>query len=102
MANTNSNRKPRVLEDQTAPVAPVEVEAPANESKADKFTRLANARMRKMLKQFELLGNLANRGQYECTPEQVDTIFNRIRHDIEAVEAKFRKASGKAPIEFEL
>lgn len=48
------------------------------ESKAEKFIRIADRRTNKVCKEFDLLGNLSNKGSYDYTTEQVEKIFNRI------------------------
>lgn len=59
------------------PAAPVKAlrkpraKTPENESKADKFRRLAGARMGKALTMISNIGNCSNRSQYDYTPEQV-------------------------------
>lgn len=51
--------------------------APANESKSDKFRRLATMRTNKAIAAIRGLGKLGT-GQYERTPEEVEKIFEAI------------------------
>lgn len=61
---------------------------PEDETPADAFKRLANARTKKVLKAVDTLANLAN-GRYERTPEQVSNLFAAIRNAVDAAEATF-------------
>lgn len=58
------------------------------ETKAEKFIRLGEFRMNKALKAIESLENLANKGSYEYTSEQVERMFS-------ALEGKVAKARDK-------
>ncbi len=51
---------------------------PENESKADKFIRLAEARTRRAIKHIDFLGFLSNKTYYDYTPEQIETIFRAL------------------------
>jgi len=61
---------------------------PENETPADAFKRLANARTKKVLKSIDTLANLSN-GRYERTDEQVATLFAAIRAAVDSAEASF-------------
>jgi len=71
----------------------------ANESKAERFRRIATKRTNKILHALRLLGNCSNRSTYEFTDEQVRTIFNTIDKQFTETKAKF-KNTGK--LEFRL
>lgn len=60
----------------------------ADESKAEKFRRLANARVNRALKDIALVGNLAASG-YEKTPEQVEAVMRALRTAVDSTESKF-------------
>ena len=62
----------------------------ANESKADKFKRLAEPRVQSTLKKIKIIGNLAGSG-YEYNPEQVATILSSLKTAVGEVEQKFQK-----------
>ena len=61
-----------------------------NESKADKFKRLAEPRVDNTLKKIKILGNLAGSG-YEYSPEQVEKILTSLKSAVDEVEKKFQK-----------
>lgn len=60
------------------------------ESKADRFKRLAEPRVENAIKRIELIGNLAA-GSYEFTAEQVEKILTSLRLTVDEVEKKFQK-----------
>ncbi len=65
-------------------------EASANESKADKFLRLAPPRVDKVIKSIESLKKLSAHGSYEYTSEQATKMFTAIRSELDACEAAFK------------
>jgi len=71
------------------------------ESKDEKFKRLAASRVNSALKQISLIGNLAS-PQYFCTPEQVEKILSALEAEIDEVRTKFRKRSERSQNKFEL
>ena len=91
----------KIIEQATAPVAEEE-NAPANESKADKFRRLMNARMTATLDKIRLLSNLSNRASYEYTPEQVEKIMAALRNEIDWLEREFQPRAAETKKVFEL
>ena len=48
------------------------------ETKRQKFQRLAEARTNRIIEQLDILGNLSNRSIYEYTPEEVNKFFRSI------------------------
>ena len=65
--------------------------AGAQESKAEKFKRLAEPRVTNAVKKISLVGNLAGSG-YEFTDEQSEKIFALLRSTVDEVEQKFQKS----------
>ena len=61
------------------------------ENKEDRFRRLAEARVNKIIKMVRLLGNCANEAIYAHTPEEVDQIFTELRKELDAAQARFRQ-----------
>lgn len=64
------------------------------ETKAQKFTRLAESRTNKAIKSIELIGNLAT-SNYEYTRSQALTIIRELKTTIKDVEQQFTKRSVK-------
>ena len=68
--------------------------AKENETKAEKFIRIGEYRMNKAVDAIGRLENLANRGSYEYTQEQVDAMFQALEGRVAEVKSRF--ASKKA------
>jgi len=60
------------------------------ETKKEKFTRLAESRMNNALKQIQLIGNLSNTSAYEYSPEDVDKILKTLRKAVNELEVTFK------------
>ena len=71
-----------------------EPDAKENETKAEKFIRIGEYRMNKAVDAIGRLENLANRGSYEYTQEQVDAMFQALEG--RGVEVKVRFMPKKA------
>lgn len=61
---------------------------PPNETKAEKFRRLAEARVNKIIAMLRLLGNLSKTGFYEYDRDQVEQIFTALQ--LELIKNKMR------------
>jgi len=64
------------------------------ESKAEKFSRLAQARMSKALKNISLVGNLAG-SSYDYSEEQVKEMEEALHQAVTKTISKFKKAEKK-------
>lgn len=60
-----------------------------NESKRERFVRLAEARTNKILDMMKLLGNCSSKSNYEYTEEDVKKIFAAIEREMKNARAKF-------------
>ena len=60
-----------------------------NESKREKFVRLAENRTNKALEIIRLIGNLSNRSVYEYTAEDVEKIFAALEEEIVLAKRQF-------------
>jgi len=60
-----------------------------DESKHEKFVRIATNRTQKILDYLRILGNCANTQTYEYTKEEVERIFKSIRTTMEEIRHKF-------------
>ena len=72
-----------------------------NETKAERFKRLAEKRTRKVLEDLRILSNLSNKGLYEYAPEQLRKVFGAISDAFEEAKIRF-KGGKKTGREFEL
>ena len=64
-----------------------------NESKHDKFRRLAENRVNTVLDRIRLIGQLSDKRNYEYTEEEVAKIFRAIDAEIKTTRTKFRNGS---------
>lgn len=74
---------------ETAPGAP----QGAQETKEQKFARLATKRTQAALGKIKLIGNLAA-SSYRYTPEQASRVIASLRQAVDEVEAKLNKVRG--------
>ena len=61
----------------------------AKESKSDRFVRLAEARVNKLIKMIRLLGNCSMKCNYEFTENQVSQIFSTLYEELYKARAKY-------------
>ncbi len=70
---------------------------PANETKSDKFVRVVEARVNKIIKMIRLIGNCSNTANYEYTTENIDQIFDTLHEELDKTKKRFMLVkSGKA------
>jgi uncharacterized protein YutE (UPF0331/DUF86 family) len=62
---------------------------PTNETKREKFLRLATQRTKEILSRLRILGNCANRQVYEYNEADIDKIFSAVKEQMKNTEAKF-------------
>lgn len=79
-----------------------ESKAPANESNADKFKRLAIARTNNALKAIALVGGLSNKANYEYNDEQVSSIMKALEAEVIKVANRFKNPAAPAEGGFSL
>ena len=60
-----------------------------NESKAEKFVRLGEYRVNKVIEAIGRLENLSNRSSYEYTEEQVEAMFSMMEKRLAEVKGRF-------------
>ena len=59
------------------------------ESRRQRFKRLATRRVNKALNQLRVLGNLANKSYYDYTEEDISRMFRAIDSQVKALKGKF-------------
>lgn len=69
------------------------------ESRQQRFKRIAGARTNKILDMLKLLGNCSNTSNYEYSTNDVKKIFNAIETEVKASKAKFIKSTKKNKFE---
>jgi hypothetical protein len=62
---------------------------PTNESKRDRFVRIASKRTNQVLNELRKLGNCSNKRMYEFTDEDVKKIFRAIKKETDRIENLF-------------
>ena len=72
------------------------------ETKRDKFIRLAEARTNKIIDMIQLLGNCSNQSQYEYTQKDVSKIFNAIQAELDDAKKRFNKQDSQKGTRFKL
>ena len=64
-----------------------------DETKRERFVRLAENRMNNVLKNIQLLSNLSNTSAYEYTREDVDKIIKALKVAVSELEKSFTPSS---------
>ena len=67
-----------------------------------KFVRLAESRTRKAMKAISVIGNLANRSQYEYSDADTKKIIAALSSEVEALRNRLSDADRKKSFEFKL
>lgn len=62
------------------------------ESKSDRFRRVAEARVNKIIKMMRLLGNCSNPAVYSFTGEQVQQIFTTLRDELDKAQKRYTQS----------
>lgn len=70
------------------------------ETKEQKFIRLAEYRMNKAIKAVESISNLSNRNSYEYSEEQVNAMFSVLENTIAEVKSAFQPKKVKSAFSF--
>lgn len=73
-----------------------------NHDKHQKFRRLAEKRVNRALKDMELIGNLANKGNYHYSEDEVALIVKALKDGLAGVIAKFERSKGGESESFSL
>lgn len=63
------------------------------ESRNERFRRLAATRGDRLIREISLLGNLANKKNYDYTAEEVNALFRPIEAELNEVKALFDPAA---------
>lgn len=72
------------------------------ETKREKFIRLAEARTNKIIDMLQLLGNCSNLSTYDYTQQDIDKIFSAIESEVRETKKKFNKTESKKSSRFTL
>lgn len=70
--------------------------------KRAKFVELAQSRVNRAINDIRLIGNLANRTNYEFDGEDAKKIVRALQKEVDGLKAKFNDTGGAASAEFKL
>lgn len=59
------------------------------ETKHERFKRIATKRTNEILEKFRILGNCSNRTSYDYSEEEINKIFSEIDKQLKITKAKF-------------
>ena len=63
-----------------------------NETKEERFKRIASARTLRILNDLRLLGNCSSTGAYSYTEENISKIFSAIEKELKRIKTLFNKS----------
>lgn len=72
----------------------------SEETRSDRFKRIAEKRTNDIIRRIQLLGNCSNRSSYDYTEQQVNRIFNAVEKELKAARSRF--SYSKARKQFKL
>lgn len=64
-----------------------------NESKHERFVRMAEARTNKLINMIRLLGNCSNKNTYNYSKEEVRQIFTTLEDELKNAKQRFEMAN---------
>lgn len=73
-----------------------------DETKRDKFVRIAEARTNKIINMIQLLGNCSNQSLYEYSQKDVNKIFNAIQAELDEAKKRYSKQDSQKGSKFTL
>ena len=72
------------------------------ETKREKFVRIAEARTNKIINMIQLLGNCSNQSIYEYSSKDVNKIFNAIQAELDEAKKRYSKMDSQKGSRFKL
>ena len=72
------------------------------ETKREKFVRIAEARTNKIINMIQLLGNCSNQSLYEYSQKDVNKIFNTIQTELDEAKKRYSKHDSQKGSKFTL
>ena len=72
------------------------------ETKREKFVRIAEARTNKIINMIQLLGNCSNQSLYEYSQKDVKKIFNTIQTELDEAKKRYSKQDSQKGSKFTL
>lgn len=68
---------------------------PNNETRSERFKRVATKRTNDILNKIRILSNCANKSGYDYTPDEVNKIFNTVERALRDARGKFHFSKNK-------
>ena len=72
------------------------------ETKREKFVRIAEARTNKIINMIQLLGNCSSQSLYEYSQKDVNKIFNTIQTELDEAKKRYSKQDSQKGSKFTL
>ena len=72
------------------------------ETKREKFVRIAEARTNKIINMIQLLGHCSNQSLYEYSQKDVNKIFNTIQTELDEAKKRYSKQDSQKGSKFTL
>lgn len=72
------------------------------ESKREKFVRIAEARTNKIINMIQLLGNCSNQSLYDYSQKDVNKIFSTIQAELDEAKKRYNKQDSQNGSKFTL
>ena len=72
------------------------------ETRREKFVRIAEARTNKIINMIQLLGNCSNQSLYEYSQKDVNKIFNTIQTELDEAKKRYSKQDSQKGSKFTL
>ena len=72
------------------------------ETKRERFVRIAEARTNKIISMIQLLGNCSNQSQYDYTKKDVAKIFNTIQAELDDAKKRYNAQDSQKNNKFKL
>ena len=72
------------------------------ETKREKFVRIAEARTNKIINMIQLRGNCSNQSLYEYSQKDVNKIFNTIQTELDEAKKRYSKQDSQKGSKFTL
>lgn len=73
-----------------------------NETKRERFVRIAEARTNKIIDMIQLLGNCSNLSTYDYSNADIEKIYSAIEFELKESRKKFQKIDSKKGSKFTL
>ena len=70
------------------------------ETQSDKFLRLAESRVTKAIKCIRLIGNLANKHNYDYTSKEAEKIVDALESELKSLKHRFQGAGQNNDVKF--